>query len=149
LVGQLDQAAADCKKGLELNPDWWNGPMLLSKIYLMQGRPLDALPEIERIHLPLFPAYLHALTYHAVGREKDSDAALRELLMKYPRSSAYSIAMVYAFRNQTDKAFEWLDRAYVKHDPSLMMATKVDPLLMSLHNDPRFAAFLKKLNLPN
>jgi hypothetical protein len=29
-----------------------------------------------------------------------------------------------------------------------MMSTKVAPLLKSLHNDPRYAAFLKKLNLP-
>ena len=28
------------------------------------------------------------------------------------------------------------------------MVTKVDPLLKNLHNDPRYAAFLKKLNLP-
>ena len=27
--------------------------------------------------------------------------------------------------------------------------TKVDPLLKSLHKDPRYAAFLKKLNFPN
>jgi hypothetical protein len=27
--------------------------------------------------------------------------------------------------------------------------TKVDPPLKSLHKDPRYAAFLKKLNLPN
>ncbi len=50
--------------------------------------------------------------------------------------------------NQTDEAFEWLDRAYAQRDPSLM-ATKLEPLLKSLHNDPRYAAFLKKLNLPN
>ena len=29
------------------------------------------------------------------------------------------------------------------------MYIKVEPLLNSLHNDPRFAALLKKLNLPN
>jgi len=46
-----------------------------------------------------------------------------------------------------DKAFEWLDRAYAQRDGGLIF-TKVDPLLKSLHNDPRYAAFLKKLNLP-
>jgi hypothetical protein len=73
---------------------------------------------------------------------------LRELIAKYHADSAYEIAQVYAFRNQSDEAFEWLDRAYAQRGPGLM-ATKVEPLLKSLHNDPRFAALLKKLNLPN
>ena len=57
------------------------------------------------------------------------------------------IAQVYAFRNQSDEEFEWLDRAYAKRDDGLVFV-KVEPLLKSLHSDPRFAAFLKKLNLP-
>jgi TolB-like protein/DNA-binding winged helix-turn-helix (wHTH) protein/Tfp pilus assembly protein PilF len=144
-MGQLDQAAADCKKALELNPE---ASGLLSQIYLMQGRPQDALREVERVHYAPLRAFLYALTYHALGREKESDAALRELKMKYHASNAFEIAAIYAFRNQTDEAFEWLDRAYAQRDPS-MMSTKVQPLLNSLHNDPRFAALLKKLNLPN
>jgi hypothetical protein len=42
-------------------------------------------------------------------------------------------------RNQSDEAFEWLDRAYAQRDDGLI-ATKVDPLLKSLHSNPRFAA---------
>jgi hypothetical protein len=85
--------------------------------------------------------------YQAVGREKDSEAALRELIAKYHEDGAYQIAMAYAFRNQSDKAFEWLDRAYAQHDGGLI-GMKVEPLLKSLHHDPRYTAFLKKLNLP-
>ena len=103
--------------------------------------------EIERVHYATYRAHLYALTYYALGRKKESDAALRELMTKYHASNAFEIAKVYAFRNQTDKAFEWLDRAYAQRDPSLM-STKIDPLLKNLHNDPRFAALLKKLNLP-
>jgi hypothetical protein len=55
--------------------------------------------------------------------------------------------MVYGFRNESGEAFEWLDRAYAQRDGGLI-AVKVDPMLKSLHGDPRFAAFLKKLNLP-
>jgi hypothetical protein len=73
---------------------------------------------------------------------------LRELITKYHASNASEIATIYAFRNQSDDALEWLDRAYAQRDPSLM-STKVEPLLKSLHNDPRFAALLKKLNLSN
>jgi tetratricopeptide (TPR) repeat protein len=147
-TGELDQAAADGKKSLEVNPDFWGGPILLTRIYLLQGRPQDALRGIERVHLAPYRAHLYALTYYALGRKKESDAALRELILKYHASNAFEIATICAFRNQPDEAFEWLDRAYAQHDPSLM-STKVEPLLNSLHNDPRFAALLKKPNLPN
>ncbi len=78
----------------------------------------------------------------------ESDAALSKLITKYHGGSAYQIAQVYAFRNQSDEAFAWLDRAYAQRDSGLV-GTKMDPLLKSLHKDPRYAAFLKRLNLPN
>ena len=148
IMGQLDQYVADSKKALEVNPDDANSLILLSRIYLMQGRPQNALREIERVPYPPNRAQLYALAYYALGQKQDSDAALRELMTKYHASNAFEIATIYAFRNQTDEAFEWLDRAYAQRDPSLM-AIKLEPLLKSLHNDPRYAALLKKLNLPN
>jgi len=145
-MGQLDEAVADCKKALELNPDVVAARMWLSQIYVMQGRQ-DALPEIELVRHPFERASLYAIAYYALGREKESDAALSELITKYHEGGAYQIAEVYAFRNQSDEAFEWLDRAYAQRDSGLI-ETKVDPLLKSLHGDPRYAAFLKKLNFP-
>jgi TolB-like protein/DNA-binding winged helix-turn-helix (wHTH) protein len=147
-LGPLAQSAADSKKALELDPDNSSSPIDLSRTYLLQGRPQDALPEIEHVHYAPSRAWLYALTYYALGRKKESDAALRELMMKYHASNAFEIATIYAFRNQTDEAFEWLERAYAQRDAS-MMSTQVEPLLKSLHHDPRFAALLKKLNLPN
>jgi TolB-like protein/DNA-binding winged helix-turn-helix (wHTH) protein len=145
--GQLDEAAADCKKALELNPDVPPGPFYLIQIYIMQGRPQDALPEIERVRPDSPRGGLYAITYYALGRKKESDDALKELIAKHHASEAYGIAAVYAFRNQSDEAFEWLDRAYAQRDGGLI-ETKVDPRLKSLHSDPRYAAFLKKLNFP-
>jgi tetratricopeptide (TPR) repeat protein len=147
-MGQLDKAAADSKKGLELSPDVWPGPILLSQIYVMQGRPQDALPEIELVRHDPVRAFLYSIAYYALGRKRESDASLSELITKYHSGSAFEIAKVYAFRSQSDEAFKWLDRAYAQHDSGLI-GTKVEPLLKSLHNDPRYAAFLKKLNLPN
>jgi len=54
---------------------------------------------------------------------------------------------VYAFRGETDRAFEWLERAYASRDSGLAQF-KGDPLLKSLEHDPRYAAFLKKMHLP-
>jgi TolB-like protein/DNA-binding winged helix-turn-helix (wHTH) protein/Tfp pilus assembly protein PilF len=146
-MGQLDEAAADCKKALELNPDVVAAHTMLSQIYVMQGRPQNALPEIELVHYDIVHAFLYPFAYYALGRKKESDAALGELIAKYHAGAAYQIAEVYAFRNQPDEAFEWLDRAYAQRDGGLIF-TKVDPLLKSLHRNPRYAAFLKKLNLP-
>jgi len=43
-----------------------------------------------------------------------------------------------------DRAFQWLDRAYVQHDGGLTIV-EFDPLVKSLRPDPRFAALIKKL----
>jgi TolB-like protein/DNA-binding winged helix-turn-helix (wHTH) protein/TPR repeat protein len=145
-MGRLDEAEVDVKKSLELNPNVFPGPSMLSQIYVLQGRPQDALHEIERVSYDSFREFLYAIAYHALGREKESDAALSELIAKHP-SDSFHIAEIYAFRNQSDEAFEWLNRAYGQRHAGLI-GTKVEPWLKSLHNDPRFAALLKKLNFP-
>ena len=147
-MGHPDQAVGDLKKAMELNPDLWNGHIFLSQAYIIQGRPQDALPEIERVRFEPFRVSLHAIAYYALGRKKESDAALSELVTKHQAHGAYEIARVYAFRNQPDEAFQWLDRAYATHDDGLI-EIKEDPFLKSLHDDLRYTALLKKLNLLN
>ena len=60
---------------------------------------------------------------------------------------AYQIAQLYAFRGETDKSFEWLERAYDQRDAGLTVL-KTDPLLKNLHHDPRYVGLLKKMRLP-
>ena len=144
LMGQMEHAAADARKAMDMGPDVWPGPILLSQIYVMQGRAQDALTEIERVRFEPQRAFLYPIAYHALGRHAESDAALKDLISKYP-GFEYEIAEVHAFRNQSDEAFEWLNRAYAHRDSGLI-GTKVDPLLNNLRHDPRYAALLKKLN---
>jgi len=146
-MGQLDEAVADFKKALDLNPDVVAAHVVLSQIYVMQGRPQDALPEIDLVRYDPLRVFLYAIAYHALGRKEASEAALSKLVTKYHASMAYQIAQVYAFRSESDEAFGWLDRAYAQRDSGLV-GTKVEPLLKTLHSDPRFVALLKKLNLP-
>jgi hypothetical protein len=51
------------------------------------------------------------------------------------------------FRNEADKAFEWLERAYNQRDGGLA-EIKGDPLLRNIEHDPRYRAFLQKMKLP-
>ncbi len=87
------------------------------------------------------------LTYRALDRNKQADAALAEYVAKYDRQSAYQVAELYGVSGQLDQAFEWLEKAYARHDGGLTQM-KGDPLLKNLEHDPRYAAFLRKMRLP-
>jgi len=146
-AGHLDEAAAHARKALELSPDVWPGHVLSSKIYLMQGRPKDALPEIALVQYDSQRRFLSAMAYYAMGRQKESDAALRELIVDEHARSPYSIATVYAFENRPAQALEWLDRALAQRAGDVI-GTGTDPFLKSLHKEPGYAAFLEKAHLP-
>ena len=47
-----------------------------------------------------------------------------------------------------DRAFQWFDKA-IEARSLFSNEIKVEPMYDSLHSDPRFAALLKKMNLPN
>src|SRR5262245_25397897 len=47
-----------------------------------------------------------ALAYHALGRSRDSNAALTQLIKDHQQFMAYQIAEVYAYRGEFDKAFQ-------------------------------------------
>ncbi len=146
-MGRQEEAETNFKKALELNPGLPGDHEWLGLVYLGQGRVQDALVEIEREPMAALRLQGQAAAYSALGRKKESDVALRELIAKYQASAAFQIADVYAFRKEPDKAFEWLERAYVQHDGGVA-STKWDPLLKNLRGDPRYMAFLKKLRLP-
>src|SRR5437773_2147820 len=147
VMGRREEAEMGFKKAFELNPDLPAYRSLLGFVYLAQGRAQDALAEIEREPFAVLRLQGYAVVYYALGRKKESDTALSELIAKYQKNDAFQIAGVYAFRHEPDKAFEWLDRAYVQRDTGLA-GTKAEPLLKNLHGDPRYIEFLKKLRLP-
>ena len=60
---------------------------------------------------------------------------------------AFAIAAAYAFWGDSDRAFEWLERAYAERDGGGLAFTKVHPLLANLHDDPRWPVFLDKMGL--
>jgi TolB-like protein/DNA-binding winged helix-turn-helix (wHTH) protein/cytochrome c-type biogenesis protein CcmH/NrfG len=146
-MGRLEEAEVHFKKALELDPDLPPNHEGLGLAYLAQGRAQDALAEIEREQMGMWRLQGQAVAYYALGRKKESDTALSELIAKYQSDSAFLIAEVYSFQKEPDQAFKWLDRAYVQHDTGVQ-ETKASTLLQNLRGDPRYTAFLKKLRLP-
>ena len=146
-AGRWQEAEAAIRKALELNPQYPYAHCLLGRINLAQSKPEEALAEMEKEPEPFWRGHGLALAYHASGKKKEADAALADYMKEYQNDAAFQIAEIYAYRGETDKAFEWLERAYKQRDGGLS-EMKGDPLLRSLHSDPRWKAFLQKMKLP-
>jgi tetratricopeptide (TPR) repeat protein len=145
-AGRTAEAAVTLKKLLELNPQTDGAQAMLGDAYLLQGRAEAALAEYEKETDPSARLAGLAQAQHALGHRAASEAALRELVTEYG-DQAKVIATVYAYRGEPDRAFEWLERAYQKHDPDLVYL-KPDYFLARLHDDPRWGPLLKKMGLP-
>jgi TolB-like protein/Flp pilus assembly protein TadD len=146
-AGRYDEAQATMQKALDLNPQTTYVHLNLAKILIAKGKPQQALAEIEKEPSEWGKLTGEVLVYHALGRKQDSDAALAKLIAKHCTEAAYQIEQVYAFRGESGKSFEWLDRAYNQRDPGLP-SIKTDPLLKNLRRDSRYSQLLHKMRLP-
>ena len=146
-AGQLKEAEQAYQKVLELNPQYPAAHQTLGLIYLLQSKPQQALAEIQKDPEETWRLQGQALAYHAAGKKKEADAALAEYIEKYQNEWAFQTAEIYGYRGETDKAFEWLDRAYKQRDSGLAQI-KGNPLLRNIEKDPRYIAFLQKMKLP-
>ena len=113
----------------------------------MLGRTDDALVEANKETLDDGQLEASAEIFYAQHRKSDSDAALAKAIAHNGNDWASAIARVYAFRGEPDKALQWLQRAYEQHDEDLYFI-RGDPILRVLEPDPRYKAFLRKMNLP-
>jgi tetratricopeptide (TPR) repeat protein len=145
--GQLAEAELAIGKCLELNPQQLHVHMDLGLLFLDRGKPDSALAEMMNEPEPAWKGYGLAIAFHALGRKSDADNTLATFIHEYRNDWAYQIASIYAYRNEKEKAFEWLERAYIQRDGGLTYI-KTDPTLRNIRSDPRFNEFLKKMKLP-
>ena len=83
-----------------------------------------------------------------IGDDRSAaDAALKTLIENDAGASAYQIAQVYAVRDDAKATFEWLDRAWSNRDGGIQELL-YDPFILRYKDDPRFAAFCRKVGLP-
>jgi TolB-like protein/Tfp pilus assembly protein PilF len=146
-VGRYEEAQAALQRAQELNSQLSSLHLTRGQILFSEGRQQEALAEMENETGDWEKLSGEALAYFALGRREESDGALKKLIAGHQNDCAYQIAEVYAYRGETDKAFEWLDRAYRQRDPGTP-ELKTNPLMRSPRPDPRYAQLLKKMRLP-
>ncbi len=139
-----DEAIDHWRTALSLSPDFIGTQYSIGMALLAKGDTAGALTAIE--HEPSDPwrAIGLPMVYHAMGRKAESDAALANLIRDYDKDAAYNIACVLARRGEIDHAFEWLDKAVTYHDGGLS-DVEVELEFASLHRDPRWLPFLRKI----
>ncbi len=146
-AGRFAESEAVYRKLLEIEPDFAWTRNSLGKTLLLEGKADEALAvaqqcvdEGERLK------YL-AVFLQAAGRQAEADKALHAQIARWADTGAYYIAMTYAYRGDRDHAFEWLERAYKQKD-TFLSTIKGEHLFKGVAGDPRFHAFLRKMNLP-
>lgn len=144
-VGKYSEAIESAKSALELAPGSQAGRANLALAYLLNEQPELALETAGQIPGEFYESYVSAMAFHFLGRRADSDAALARMLDLSSRANAFYVASVHAWRGETDRAFEWLQRALREGQPTLGIRT--DPFLRNLHDDPRWNALLEQIGL--
>jgi TolB-like protein/Flp pilus assembly protein TadD len=144
--GRYDEAEALLRKAVALQPASSRVHVHLTTIDVLRGNAASALQDAQLEPPGSWRDYALALAQQAQGDRAAADAALQKLIKENSVSSPFQIAAVYGLRNEPDKVFEWLDRAYTERDPGLTQLL-VTPFILKYKNDPRFAAFCQKLKV--
>jgi hypothetical protein len=86
-----------------------------------------------------------------MGRRAGAEKILRDLERKSKSVyvSPYFIATIYAGLGEKNKAFEFLERAYLERNLDISFSLKADLRIDNLRSDPRFEALLRRVGFPH
>jgi tetratricopeptide (TPR) repeat protein len=155
-AGRYDDSVAQFKKTLELDPTaaWLH--CMLGWTYARQGAYEQAINEHEKMGAEVSPVTAEnqffaaglGWIYALAGRRSDALKVLAQLkeLDKHAFVDQYNIAMVYVGLGDKDQAFAALERAYSHSTSGVFL--KSDPFWNTVSSDPRYAAILRRMGLP-
>jgi serine/threonine-protein kinase len=153
LAGRFDEGIKECRRTIELDPNFALAHQVMAFDYAAQGKYREALPIAEKAAAldGATPMSL-ALLGHLKARLGDVQEAL-QIVERLAESSnrrytpGLAFAVVYVGLDDRDQAFAWLDRAREERFNRLAYL-RADPVWISLRDDPRFDALLRRIGLP-
>ncbi|HEY2569434.1 MAG TPA: tetratricopeptide repeat protein [Candidatus Udaeobacter sp.] len=146
-AGKLDESGVAARKATELQPTAAGSHRWQVTVAILRGDGETALREAQLEPDDGYRRFELALAQQIRGDRPAADAALADLIANGRNQLDYQIAEVYAWRGETDKAFEWLQIAYENHDTGIL-SLLIDPLMRGLRSDPRYKSMVKKVGLP-
>jgi TolB-like protein len=145
--GKLDEAEASARKAAELQPAAAGNHRWQVFVAIQRGDGEAALREAQLEPNEGYRRFELSLAHYARGERRAADEALAQLIANDRDFLAYQIAEIYAWRGETDKAFEWLQVSLDNHDTGTL-SLLINPFMRGLQHDPRYNSLLAKIGLP-
>ena len=145
-VGRFEEALETFNRVMAMNPEFPGIHMNLGVTYLWMGDAEMALIEINKSQSSQSYAMQKARILSTLGREKEAQSVIRELLEGPTDLYPLAMAATFAWRGENDLAFEWFEKARLQNSSSFSGFLKAT-WKRNLVNDPRYAIFVEKIGL--
>jgi tetratricopeptide (TPR) repeat protein len=155
LAGRPDEAIAQCRKTIDLDPSFFRSYWVLGHAYAQKGQYSKAIGSLQKAQVlagdatfvaPLLAglADVHALS----GNHDQARRCIQELESRAGQIyiSPFWIAMAYAGLDERDQVFAWLERACDIRDAWLWLLPNM-PIIAPLQSDDRYRALLRRMRL--
>ena len=147
-IGKYAEAERETRRAIELEPGAEGFGSQLAFALMGQGRFDQAVDAAKADPNDNDRLQALATIWYARGDKLEAQKALDEMIRGVGKVAPGLIAEVYAYEDNLDQAFAWLDRAVQARDPTAASIYEAPMDLKALHADPRFAAFCRKIGLP-
>ncbi|MEK6334749.1 MAG: hypothetical protein AABM67_07360 [Acidobacteriota bacterium] len=150
--GDLNSATRECQRMIDLDPAFWAAHQTLGIVLIKQGRYAEALSEAQKSTqlAGRSNASLALLghVYARLGQRSEADSVIKELEKRHAdrQADGRDLVVVYAGLDDREKAFAWLEKAFEDRSVFLVFL-KLEPLMESLHSDPRWSALERRVGI--
>ena len=153
-IGRMNEAIAEFKRGLEIDPlSLIINNELAWAYYHARRYDKEAIAELNKAlavsgNWSAVVAEL-AYVYAVSGRRDEAQKIIQELKERAAKEfiDPYLIALIYSGLGEKGQAFEWLGKAYEERS-SYLTWIKVEPKFDPLRPDPRFVELLRLIGHP-
>ena len=156
VAGRYQEAMEQIQITLQLDPHFAPAHQTLGWAYLHQGKRKQAIAEFQKAvqlsgsqdtDLLLDLGFAQA----AAGNREEARRILAQIKALYARGLAPSgaIAILYGALGEPNRAFAWLNKAYLERDPELTYIKVPNRRFEPLRQDPRFQQLVRRMGLPD
>jgi len=150
---RYDEAERQMRKSLEIDPTSFYAHYNLGIVLQLKGDLSGAIAEYEKAKQLGDNPLASTLCAQAKAQAGDKKAALQMLsdldkMSQHREVVGYLRTLLHLSLNNKDEALRWLEQDFEQRDGSNICWINVDPLLASLHGEPRFEALVQKVIAP-